>query len=175
MSSFYEFYCLRYLPALKGLAIAGSLWNAGAMTTAFRLLPAIYPVAEKSPKDAAKQWEFYYWSLSATVPVVDLATIMIISGVAYVDYNENKAGLAWKLWAVAAGIMPIGWVWVRRVMLTPSNKLLALAGEKADTKVLLPNQQSTIALLKEFNSQMGVRMLFPWVVGGLALWASLGA
>ena len=165
-----------YLPALKGLAIVGSLWNAGSMTTAYRLLPSIYPAVQKSRRDAAKQWEFYYWALSATVPLCDLATIIICGSLAYVEHKGNKAGLPWKLWATATGIMPFGWVWVWTLMLAPSNKLLAVAnpgilevGQKDSTT----DQQNTIDLLKEFNSLMGVRMMFPWVVGGLAIWASL--
>ena len=57
MSSTHELSAAAYLPVLKSLAIAGSLWNAGSMTTAYRLLPAIYPTVSKSPQDAAKQWE----------------------------------------------------------------------------------------------------------------------
>ncbi|KAH7329410.1 hypothetical protein B0I35DRAFT_474016 [Stachybotrys elegans] len=166
-----------YAPLLQGIAIAGSVYNAGTMTTAYRLLPTIYASVQRSPRAAAGQWEFFYWSLSATVPIVDLATIVSVGSLAYVEYKENSTGLAWKIWATAAGIMPIGWVWVRRVMLTPSNKLLALAKPspaEAETKNRDSLQQRTIELLKEFNSQMGVRMMFPWVVGGLALWASLG-
>ena len=164
-------------PALKSVAIVGSFWNAGSMTTAYRLLPSIYPAVQKSCRDAAKQWEFYYWALSATVPGTDLVTILLCSGLAYVEHKENKAGLPWKLWATAAGIMPIGWLWVRYRMYEPSDKLLAVAnpeGEDKASKDTPTLQRKTIDLMKEFNSRMGVRMMFPWVVGGLALWASLG-
>lgn len=164
-----------YLPALKGIAIAGSLINGGTMTSGYRLLPAIYPVVQSSPKDAAKQWEYFYWSMSATVPWIDLTTIVVIGTVAYTEYQLNSAGLPWKIWATAAGIMPIGWVWVRKVMLVPSNQLLAIAKPTPDgTEPLKPaSSQKTLELLKEFNAQMSIRMMFPWVVGGLALWASL--
>lgn len=174
MSSTHELSAAAYLPVLKSLAIAGSLWNAGSMTTAYRLLPAIYPTVSKSPQDAAKQWEFYYWTLSATVPLADLATFIVIGSLGYIEHLENKAGLSWKIWATGAGIMPIGWVWVRKVMLPPSDKLLAVAAGKAEGSALLSEEKKTLDLLKQFNWQMGVRMMFPWVVGGLALWASLG-
>jgi hypothetical protein len=164
-----------YLPALKGIAIAGSLINGGTMTSGYRLLPAIYPAVQKSPKDAARQWEYFYWSMSATVPWIDLTTFVVIGTLAYTEYNDNRAGLPWKIWATAATIMPIGWVWVRKVMLVPSNQLLAIAnathGEKEPLKDI---PQTTMNLLHEFNTQMSFRMLFPWVVGGLALWATLG-
>ena len=164
-----------YLPALKGIAIAGSLINGGTMTSGYRLLPAVYPTVQKSPKDAAKQWEYFYWSMSATVPWVDLTTIIVIGTLAYTEFKENRAGLPWKIWATAAGIMPIGWVWVRKVMLTPSNQLLAIANPTPDeTEPLKNSSKKTLDLLKEFNCQMSFRMMFPWVVGGLALWASLG-
>lgn len=175
MSSAQE-YGSAYLPALKGIAIAGTLWNAGTMTTGYRLLPAIYPVVQKSRRDAAKQWEFFYWTLSATVPAADLSTFLICGSLAYVEHKQNKAGLPWKLWATATGIIPFGWVWVWTLMLTPSNKLLAVAnpvGAELEKKDSPTTQQQTIGLLKEFNSLMGVRMMFPWVVGGFALWASL--
>ena len=164
-----------YLPALKGIAIAGSLINGGTMTSGYRLLPAIYPAVQRSPKDAAKQWEYFYWSMSATVPWVDLTTIIVIGTLAYTEYKENRAGLPWKIWATAAGIMPIGWVWVRKVMLVPSNQLLAIADStSAETEPLKNNSKKTLDLLQEFNAQMSFRMMFPWVVGGLALWATLG-
>ncbi|KAI9705159.1 MAG: hypothetical protein M1820_005306 [Bogoriella megaspora] len=160
--------------ALKGLAIAGSLWNAGSMTTAYRLLPSVYPAVQTSRKLATKQWAFYYWALSRTVPPTDLATILICGGLAYVERRENKAALAWKLWATAAGVMPIGWVWVWTLMLKPSNKLLAISeAPESVTEEKDPESLRATNLLKEFNSLMGVRMLFPWAVGGLALWASL--
>jgi hypothetical protein len=163
-----------YLPALKGVAIAGSLINGGTMTSGYRLLPAVYPTVQKSPKDAAKQWEYFYWSMSATVPWVDLTTIIVIGTLAYAEYKENGAGLAWKIWATAAGIMPIGWLWVSKVMVGPSNQLLAIANSTpGETKPVKNSSQKTLDLLQEFNSQMGFRMMFPWVVGGLALWASL--
>ncbi|KAL9094110.1 MAG: hypothetical protein Q9165_003525 [Trypethelium subeluteriae] len=163
-----------YRQAFKGLAIAGSLWNAGSMTTAYRLLPSIYPSVQTSRKLATKEWAFYYWALSRTVPLTDLATILICSGLAYVERKENKAALGWKIWATAAGIMPFGWVWVWTLMLKPSNKLLSIS-EAPDSVVVEKEREplDAISLLKEFNSLMGVRMLFPWVVGGLALWASL--
>ncbi|KAH6867867.1 hypothetical protein B0T10DRAFT_419247 [Thelonectria olida] len=164
-----------YLPALKGIAIAGSFINGGTMTSGYRLLPAVYPAVQKSPKGAAKQWEYFYWSMSATVPWVDLTTIIVIGTLAYTEYKENKAGLPWKIWATAAGIMPIGWVWVRKVMLVPSNQLLAIANPTpGETEPLKNSSQKTLGLLQEFNAQMSFRMMFPWVVGGLALWASLG-
>ena len=148
------------------------------MTSGYRYLPAIYPAVQKSPKDAAKQWEYIYWSISAVVPLTELTTFIVIGSLAYVEFNENRDGLPWKLWATSAGIMPVGWWWVRKVMLDPSNKLIAVANPapgEVDTKNSEYNQQRTIDLLKEFNAQMSVRMLFPWVVGGLSLWASLGA
>jgi len=164
-----------YLPGLKAIAIAGSLINGGTMTSGYRLLPAIYPTVQKSPKDAAKQWEYFYSSMSATVPLIDLTTFIVIGIVAYTEYQVNRAGLPWKIWAAAAGIMPIGWVWVSQVMLAPSNQLLAIAKPTPDgTEPLKISSQKTLDLLKEFNAQMSVRMMFPWVVGGLALWASLG-
>ncbi|KAK2616825.1 hypothetical protein QQS21_000202 [Conoideocrella luteorostrata] len=170
MSSIYP-----YLSALKGIAIAGSLINGGTMTSGYRLLPAVYPAVQKSPKDAAKQWEYFYWSMSATVPWVDLTTIVVIGTLAYAEYRENRAGLPWRIWATAAGIMPIGWVWVRKVMLVPSNQLLAIANPTPDeTEPLKNSPQKTLGLLQQFNAQMSFRMMFPWVVGGLALWASLG-
>ncbi|KAK4160493.1 hypothetical protein QBC43DRAFT_112876 [Cladorrhinum sp. PSN259] len=166
-----------YLPALKGIAIAGSFINGGTMTSGYRLLPAIYPTVPKSSRDAAKQWEYFYWSMSATVPWVDLATFIVIGTLGYVEYRENRAGLPWKIWASAAGIMPIGWVWVRKVMLVPSNKLLAIAhppSGESESKNSRHNAQKTLDLLQDFNAQMSCRMMFPWVVGGLALWTSLG-
>jgi len=163
-----------YLPALKGIAIAGSLINGGTMTSGYRLLPAVYPTVQESPKDAAKQWEYFYWSMSATVPWVDLTTFIAIGTLAYAEYTENRAGLAWKIWATAAGIMPIGWWWVRKVMSVPSNQLLAIATPTPGEKEPLKNSsQKTLDLLQEFNAQMSFRMMFPWVVGGLALWVSL--
>lgn len=64
-------------------------------------------------------------------------------------------------------------------MKVPSDKLLQVANpEGEDAKPGLDTepdlQRKAMELLKEFNSQMGVRMMFPWIVGGLALWASLG-
>lgn len=59
-------------------------------------------------------------------------------------------------------------------MLKPSNELLAIsdAPESAgDSKG--SDSSKVVDLLKEFNALMAVRMSFPWVVGGLALWASL--
>ncbi|KAK4208110.1 hypothetical protein QBC37DRAFT_432483 [Rhypophila decipiens] len=156
-----------YLPMLKGLAIAGSLINGGTLTSGYRLLPSIYPTVPKSPKDAAKQWEYFYWSMSATVPWVDLATFIAIGTLGCVEYQSDKTALPWKIWASAAGLMPIGWVWVRQVMLVPSGKLLDVAKSSGESK-------QTLDLLKDFNAQMGFRMMFPWVVGGLGLWASLG-
>ncbi|KAK8017841.1 hypothetical protein PG993_014167 [Apiospora rasikravindrae] len=164
-----------WVPALKGIAIAGSLINGGTMTSGYRLLPAVYPTVSKSAKDGAKQWEYFYWSMSATVPWVDLTTIIAIGTLAYAEYREDRAGLPWKIWASAAGLMPLGWVWVRKVMLVPSNQLLAIADPKADeTEPLNKNSKKTLEIMKEFNAQMSLRMMFPWVVGGLALWASLG-
>ena len=144
-----------YLPALKALAIAGSLINGGTMTSGYRLLPAVYPTVAKSAKDGAKQWEYFYWSMSATVPWVDLATIIAIGTIAYAEAKENRAGMAWKIWATAAGIMPIGWVWVRKVMQGPSDELLAIAdatqpsGEKEPLKNT--SSQKTLGLLQEFT------------------------
>lgn len=158
------------VPALKGIAIAGSLWNAGSMTTSYRLLPSIYPVVPTSRKLATKQWEFHYQALSATVPLTDLATILICSGLAYMEHRENTA--TWKLWASAAGLMPFGWIWVWTLMLKPSNKILEIS--KAPDSVANEKDAATVTdQLKGFNSLMSVRMSFPWVVGGLALWASL--
>ena len=163
-----------YLPVLKGIAIAGSFINGGTMTSGYRLLPAVYPTVHQSPRDAAKQWEYFYLSMSATVPLVDLTTFIVIGTLAYVEYHEDKAGWPWKIWVTAAGIMPIGWVWVRKIMLVPSNKLLAIAKPTpTDTEPLDNGPYKTLELLKDFNAQMSVRMMFPWVVGGLALWASL--
>ncbi|KAF7536270.1 hypothetical protein G7054_g4655 [Neopestalotiopsis clavispora] len=165
-----------YLPALKGIAIAGSLINGGTMTSGYRLLPSVYPTVQKSPKEAAKQWEYFYWSMSATVPWVDLTTIIAIGTIAYDAYKTDRAALPWKIWATAAGIMPIGWAWVRKVMSVPSNQLLEISSPSADERAPLKavSSQNTLDLLKEFNAQMSFRMMFPWVVGGLALWASLG-
>ena len=164
-----------YLPVLKGIAIAGSFINGGTMTSGYRLLPAIYPTVQKSPKEAAKQWEFFYWSMSATVPLIDLTTFIVIGTLAYVEFHADKAGWAWKIWVTAAGLMPIGWIWVRKVMLPPSNQLLAIANPTPNEAQPLDNGPfKTMELLKDFNAQMSVRMMFPWVVGGLALWASLG-
>ncbi|KAF4452111.1 hypothetical protein F53441_5044 [Fusarium austroafricanum] len=164
-----------YLPALKGIAIAGSLINAGTMTSGYRLLPSVYPIVQKSPKDAAKQWEFFYWNMSATVPWVDLTTIIVIGTIAYGEHKENSSALPWKIWTTAAAIMPIGWIWVRKVMLTPSYKLLAIADDKNDeNQPLKATADDVLSLMKEFNSQMAVRMMFPWVVGGLAMWVTLG-
>lgn len=164
-----------YLPALKGLAIAGSLINGGTLTSGYRLLPATYPAVRTSPQDAAKQWEYFYNSMSATVPAVDVATIVAILTVAYNEYQVNSAGMPWKIWATAAGLMPIGWAWVRKVMAAPSNELLAIAGTAphgiGDVKA---SSEKTLNVLKEFNAQMSFRMTVPWVVGGLCLWASLG-
>jgi len=164
-----------YLPVLKGIAIAGSFINGGTMTSGYRLLPAVYPVVQLSHRDAAKQWEYFYWSMSATVPVIDLTTFVVIGTLAYLGYHEDKAGWPWKIWVTAAGIMPIGWVWVRKIMLVPSNKLLAIAkSTPGETEPLDSGPYKTLELLKDFNAQMSVRMMVPWVVGGLALWASLG-
>lgn len=164
-----------YLPALKGLAIAGSLINGGTLTSGYRLLPATYPAVQKSPQDAAKQWEYFYNSMSATVPAVDVATIVAILTVAYNEYQANSAGMPWKIWATAAGLMPVGWAWVRKVMAAPSNELLAITGAAphgiGDVKA---SSEKTLNVLKEFNAQMSFRMTIPWVVGGLCLWASLG-
>ena len=163
-----------FVQALKGLAIAASLWNAGSMTTAYRLLPSVYPSVQTSRKLATEQWAFYYQALSKTVPLTDLAAIIICSGLAYVGRKENKVALGWRLWATAAGIMPLGWIWVWTLMLEPSNKLLSIseAPESVEDEKE-PEPRKIMSLLKEFNSLMGVRMLFPWVVGGLGLWASL--
>ncbi|KAF5618748.1 hypothetical protein F52700_12268 [Fusarium sp. NRRL 52700] len=164
-----------YLPALKGIAIAGSLINGGTMTSGYRLLPSIYPIVQKSPKDAAKQWEYFYWSMSATVPWVDLTTIIVIGTIAYGEYKENSSAAPWKIWATAAGLMPLGWIWVRKVMLGPSYKLLDIANPKTpEQEPLNSSAKNVLDLLQEFNAQMAVRMMFPWVVGGLALWATLG-
>ncbi|KAK3380519.1 hypothetical protein B0T24DRAFT_647726 [Lasiosphaeria ovina] len=164
-----------YLPVLKGIAIAGSLINGGTMTSGYRLLPAVYPTVQQSPKDAAKQWEYFYWSMSATVPLVDLTTFIVIGTLAYTEYQENRAGWPWKIWVTAAGIMPIGWLWVRKVMLAPSNQLLAISNPTpSEIEPLENGPHKTLELLKDFNAQMSFRMMFPWVVGGLALWASLG-
>ncbi|KXJ89870.1 hypothetical protein Micbo1qcDRAFT_184499 [Microdochium bolleyi] len=174
-----------YLPALKGIAIAGSLINGGTMTSGYRLLPAVYPQVPKNPKDAAKQWEFFYWSMSATVPWVDLTTIIAIGTIAYTEYSQlaptsASAAATWKIWTASAALMPVGWVWVRQVMLVPSYKLLAIAKDTADgldaetAPFFKAGPQETLDLMKKFNSEMGFRMMFPWVVGGLALWATLG-
>ena len=63
-------------------------------------------------------------------------------------------------------------------MLGPSNELLAISAEPAELvegKAGVSGEKSgrVLELLKEFNSLMSVRMVFPWVVGGLALWASV--
>ena len=166
-----------YLPVLKGLAIAGSFINGGTLTSGYRLLPAVYPTASKSPRDAAKQWEYFYWSMSATVPWVDLTTIIAIGTLGYAEYKHDRAGLPWKIWASAAAIMPVGWVWVRKVMLVPSYKLLAIANPAraaGESKPVKASSEETVGLLRQFNSEMGFRMMFPWVVGGLSLWATLG-
>ncbi|KAH7018580.1 uncharacterized protein B0I36DRAFT_336243 [Microdochium trichocladiopsis] len=118
-----------FLPALKGYAIAGSLINGGTMTSGYRLLPAVYPEIPKSPEDAAKQWSYFYWSMSATVPAIDLTTFLAIGAIAYAEYRESGTFTAasslsgerpWKIWATAAALMPVGWAWVRRVMNAPS-------------------------------------------------------
>lgn len=162
-----------YIPALKGIAIAGSLWNAGSMTTAWRLLPSIYPTVPSNPQTALKQWEYYYWALSRTVPLTDLATILICSGMAWHEHKTQAP--SWKVWTTAAGLMPFGWVWVWTLMLPPSNRLLAISGgkEAAAEKARGSETGRVMELLREFNSLMSVRMSFPWVVGGLALYASL--
>ncbi|KAK6081875.1 hypothetical protein SCUP515_02654 [Seiridium cupressi] len=135
-----------YLPALKGIAIAGSLINGGTMTSGYRLLPAIYPTVQKSPQVAAQQWEYFYWSMSATVPLFDVTTFIAIGAVAYTEYQVNRAGLPWKIWATAAGIMPIGWIGM---------------------EPMKTSSQKTLDLLKEFNAQMSLRMMFPYLVAWL--------
>ncbi|KAK3679552.1 hypothetical protein LTR78_001113 [Recurvomyces mirabilis] len=160
------------IPALKGTAIAGSLWSAGAMTTAHTLLPSIYPLVSSSPKQATQQWNCYYRALSNIVPRTDLTTILICGGLAYLEYGLRPQGLGWKLWATATGLMPLGWVFVWVFILAPSNKLVEMA--TASDSVAKEKQTEVSSLLEEFNSLMGVRMLFPWVVGGLAIWASIG-
>jgi len=188
-----------FLPALKGFAIAGSFTNAGTMTSGFRLLPAIYPQIPKSPQDAAKQFEYFYWNMSSTVPIIDLTTFIAIGAIAWAEYYESgtitgstftanavggglSAGVGerpWKIWAVAGALMPVGWAWVRRVMNDPSIELLGIAGSDANGK---PNPSGpvkasgdrTLAVMQKFNSQMSFRMSIPWIVGALALWASLG-
>lgn len=168
---------LPYLPALKALAIAGSFTNAGTMTGGYRLLPCVYPQVQKSPKDAAQQWEFMYWNMSATVPWIDLATIAAIGTIAYAEYQDNHQRAVWKIWTTGAAIMPIGWAWVRQVMNVPSYQLLSIAGSKdtpPEYQSLKVTPEGTLEIMQRFNSQMSFRMMFPWVVGGLALWASLG-
>ncbi|KAK8104878.1 uncharacterized protein PG998_011911 [Apiospora kogelbergensis] len=151
-----------WVPALKGIAIAGSLINGGIITSGCRLLPSVYPAVSKSAKDGAKQWGYFYWCMSATVPWVDLTTIIAIGTLAYAEYREDRDGLPWK-------------IWVRKVMLVLSNQLLAIAAPKAsEAEPLNKNSKKTLDIMKEFNAQMSFRMMFPWVVGGLALWASLG-
>ncbi|EXK26390.1 hypothetical protein FOXG_15871 [Fusarium oxysporum f. sp. lycopersici 4287] len=164
-----------WLPALKGIAIAGSLINAGTMTSGYRLLPSVYPIVQKSPKDGAKQWEYFYWNMSATVPWVDLTTIIVIGTIAYGEHKENASALPWKIWTTAAAIMPLGWIWVRLVMLPPSYELLKIADDKNDeTQPLTASSgKKVLGLMQEFNAQMSVRMMFPWVVGGLAMWLTL--
>ncbi|KAK4570117.1 hypothetical protein LTR86_002197 [Recurvomyces mirabilis] len=160
------------IPALKGTAIAGSLWSAGAMTTAHTLLPSIYPLVSTSPKQATQQWNFYYQALSNIVPRTDLITILICGGLTYLESGQRSQGLGWKLWATATGLMPLGWVFVWVFMLTPSNKLVEMA--TSSESVTKEKKTEVFSLLEEFNSLMGVRMLFPWVVGGLVIWASVG-
>jgi hypothetical protein len=159
------------LPALRGTAIVGSLWNAGALTTGTGLLPSVCQAIPTSRKLAAQQWAAYYNTLSGVVPRNDLITILACSGLAYLEHRYRSQSLPWKLWATAAGIMPFGWLWVWILMLTPSNKLLAIgsAPESASSE----KGPEVTALLKEFTSQLAVRAAFPWLVGGLALWASL--
>ncbi|KAK3380864.1 hypothetical protein B0H63DRAFT_523605 [Podospora didyma] len=145
-----------YLPVLKGIAIARSLING---------------VAQRCRKAVG----VLYWSMSATVPLVNLTTFIAIGTLAYTEYQENRTGWPWKIWVTAAGIMPIGWVWVRKVMLAPSNQLLAIANPTpSEMEPLWNGPHKTLEVLKDFNVQMSFRMMFPWVVGGLALWASLG-
>lgn len=155
---------------LKGLAIVGSFWNAGTMTTAWRFLPATYPTTFTSRKLATKQWEFYYWAMSATVPLADLATFLICGGLAYSEHKASNP--TWKIWAAAAGVMPFGWAWVRLVMLPPSNAILKVS-QAEDVVAESFDPRKVNEMLKQFNWQMGVRALWPWVVGGLTLWASL--
>ncbi|KAI1844346.1 hypothetical protein JX266_009440 [Neoarthrinium moseri] len=148
----------------RGVAIARNLINGGTIPSGYRMLPAVCPTVQKSPKDAKKQWEYFYWSISATVPCIDLATIIISGTVVYTEYQVNSAGLLWKIWATAAEIMPIDWVWVRKVMLVASNELLAIAKPTPDETVpLKTGPQKTLDLLKEFNAQMSLRMMFLWV------------
>lgn len=181
-----------FLPALKGLAIAGSFANAGTMTSGYRLLPAIYPQIPKSPWDAAKQFEYFYWNMSRTVPIVDLTTFIAIGAITWAEFRESDSVITgstftanavgerpWKIWAVAGALMPVGWAWVRRVMNDPSIELLGIAGSDANGKPSLggpvkASADDTLAVMQKFNSQMSFRMSIPWAVGGLALWASLG-
>lgn len=189
-----------FLPVLKGLAIAGSFANAGTMTSGYRLLPAIYPQIPKSPQNAAKQFEYFYWNMSRTVPIIDLTTFIAIGAIAWAEFLESgtiitrstftanavggglSAGVGerpWKIWALAGALMPVGWAWVRRVMNDPSIELLGIAGSDANGKPspggpVKVGADRTLAVMKKFNSQMDFRMSIPWAVGGLALWASLG-
>ena len=160
------------LPALKAIAIAGSLANAGTMTTGYRFLPSIYPVISISKKAALKQWEFYYLGMSDSVPFTDLATFISCCALTFLEHKDGKDN--WKLWASAAALMPIGWVFVRAVMMTPSNKLEAILNEPdTDGADKRSEQLRVLNLFKEFNSLLGVRMMWPWVVGGITLYASL--
>ncbi|KAK5110341.1 hypothetical protein LTR62_006049 [Meristemomyces frigidus] len=159
------------VPVLKGAAIAGSFRNAGVMTMAHDLLPSIYPLVSTSPKLALQQWKFSYDLQSQIVPLTDLATIAACGGLAYLEHKTDSQGLAWKLWAGAAGLMPVGWLYVWVVMLEPSNKLVALA--TATESALEEKKAGTIDALQKFNGLMTVRMAIPWVVGGLAIAASL--
>jgi hypothetical protein len=160
-----------FIPALRGTAIVGSLWNAGALTTGYGLLPSVSQAVPTSRKLAAQQWAAYYNTLSGVVPRNDLITIIACGGLAYLEHRDHSNSLPWKLWVTAAGIMPLGWLWVWILMLKPSNKLLAIGS--ASESAISEKEPEVTALLQEFTGQLGVRAAFPWVVGGIALWASL--
>ena len=87
------------LAAMKGLAIASSLLTAGQLGTISTLLPALYPAAQTSHRLAARQFAAQYHTIKATGPPVELLTTIICSGLAYVNYSDNKSGLGWQLWA----------------------------------------------------------------------------
>jgi hypothetical protein len=60
-------------------------------------------------------------------------------------------------------------------MLPPSYELLKIADDKNDeTQPLTPSRKKVLGLMEKFNAQMSVRMMFPWVVGGLSMWLTLG-
>lgn len=112
------------LAALKGIAVTASLLTAGQLGTISLTLPSLYPAAQTSHRLAAQQFAHQYKTVKATGPPVEILTTIICSGLAYVGYNQNRGGAAWKLWAAAAGSMFFVIPWTISFMETPSYKLL---------------------------------------------------